>query len=145
MIQPEMVLCPERGIGILNGRIRAFAKKWLRFEISEWIEPFKYSIYWRLNNEHILTSWEEGPLPHLKLGTTWHYESIYNIYNFNPLFFYCINHIYSHKYPTINSLLNQIVKRPWENRNPNAAPLDSQQKALDYLNEIGRASCRERV
>lgn len=33
MIQPEMVLCPERGIGILNGRIRAFAQKRLRFEI----------------------------------------------------------------------------------------------------------------
>lgn len=134
MIQPEMVLCPERGIGILNGRIRAFAKKRLRFEISDWIEPFERSLYWELNNEHILTSWEEGPLSHLKLGTTWHHESIYNIYNFNPLFFNYINHIYSHKYPTINSLLNQIVKRPWENRVANVAPPDSQQKAVDYLN-----------
>lgn len=134
MIQPEMVLCPERGIGILNGRIRAFAQKRLRFEISNWIEPFERSLYWELNNEHILTSWEEGPLSHLKLGTTWHYESTYNIYNFNPLFFNYINYIYSHKYPTINNLLNQIVKRPWENRDPNVAPPDSQQKALDYLN-----------
>lgn len=134
MIQPEMVLCPERGIGILNGRIRAFAKKRLRFEISDWIEPFERSLYWELNNEHILTSWEEGPLSHLKLGTTWHHESTYNIYNFNPLFFNYTNHIYSLKYPTINSLLNQIVKRPWENRVANVAPPDSQQKAVDYLN-----------
>ena len=48
MIQPEMVLCPERGIGILNGRIRAFAQKRLRFEISNWIEPFERSLYWEL-------------------------------------------------------------------------------------------------
>lgn len=134
MVQSEMVLCPEKGIGILNGRIRALTKKQLHFEKSEWIEPFKISLYWKLNNEHILTSWEEGPLSHLKLGTTWHYESIYNIYNFNPLFFNHTIHFYSHEYPTINSLLNQIVKRPWENKNPMAAPPEFIEKALDYLN-----------
>lgn len=133
MVQPEVLLLPEKGIGILNGRIRPFTRSQLRFDTFK-RSPFKSIIHWRLNNEHVITSREAGTLSHLKLSVSWHYDQTYNIFDFNPLFFNHINHIHSSKYPTINGILNQLVKRPWENRDPMNQASESHQEALNYLN-----------
>lgn len=133
MAQPEILFLPERGIGILNEKIKPFANSWLRFETFK-RSPFKSIILWKFNHEHVMTNWEEGTISHLKLGVTWNYDDTYSIFNFNPLFFNHINHIHSPEYPTINGILNQIVKRSWENRSTTITTAKSHQEALNYLN-----------
>ena len=133
MVQPEIFLFPERGISILNGRIRPFTRSLLRFDTFT-RSPFKSIIHWKLNHEHITTNWETGTLSHLKLSVSWDYNHMYNIFDFNPLFFNHIHHIHSSEYPTTNEILNQPVKRPWENRDPMNAITKSHQEALNYLN-----------